>query len=51
MRARHTGSCHNCNKLIEVGDVIRQDYDNVRESWRAVHGDCRAPGQRENNAL
>ena len=51
MRARYTGVCHNCDKSIELGDVIRQDYDNVRESWRAAHHDCSDPAQERSDAV
>ena len=49
LKARYTGFCHNCDKSIELGDVIRQDYDNVRESWRAVHDDCCQPTEGRSN--
>jgi len=51
LKARYSGVCHNCDKSIELGDVIRQDYDNVRKGWRAVHGDCADPAQGKNDAL
>lgn len=45
LKARYTGVCHNCDKSIELGDVIRQDYDNVKEGWRAVHDECGYPAE------
>ena len=40
MKAYYTGTCHNCGKLIRLGDEIRSDYDNHAEKWKAVDGDC-----------
>jgi len=43
MKARYTGTCHNCQKSIEVGDEISSDYDNWTAKWKAVHDDCNNP--------
>ena len=40
MKARYTGRCHNCGKIIGVGDDITSDFDVWTEKWKAVHDDC-----------